>query len=396
MRKNSIDILENWLGDELGAKTSDIVSGMPDNQLTDLWTELATGYRDWDDAWAVERSDGEQEYLLFSGRIRPDFSSDAWLNTLKTSALCFDELSFPDPLAEKLYVVTELSELMHHAGTGDEGVVPKEELQQPLHDGIEILAKVRPLVNEGAIRLVPQTFLEMHADVQRAAQVELRGVHRYIEKGDGTIDTARSELALLGGLCARFNFAPIAGTHDAHTIIGQSMTQFRRNLPPEQCRFESVLNSFRLPNVDNVPLTDILNLRRNSEAIQRARRGLDFAMMNAKQSVAQLRYGESEETFDRAFVDELERLIINEFQSSSVLKDRIIPFTVGVGVGLAHIALDTEILENLDELIAHFLGVGGIGMTWLLTSLFERLRRKQGGENHVAQLYGNLISLKTS
>ena len=377
MVRNSIDVVEAWLGQEIDSETSNILSKVPDEQLTDLWSELADSYYGWDDAWLAEARE-EPALLHFGGREDHDTGSEGWLNAIKSASLCFDGLIFSDPLAERLQAAVEVGGFL--------GGASHDTAVRDLTRGIEELVTIRPLVRSGAIRIAPRVFLGLLPDVQELARTQLGQGAGHLEREDGSIDTAPAEFAVLSALCAKLDLEPIAGTQDGLRILQHGTERFAEVLEDETLRFGSGLKSLSIPNVNRVPLEEIVRLRANSEAFDRLRRELRRAKRIAEVSLT------ANESFEQLFAEELQEVearLMEEMGNSDVLRDFVVPFGAGLGMGMFALSFG-----RVDAAaVAGALAMAAVpGVAWIANMLIQALRTNRGGARQIIRLYGHLIS----
>ena len=385
MPKDSVDVLEDWFGEEIDSGTPSVLARMPDDQLNDLCLRLADSYHGWDDAW-LEESRDEPALLYFGGREEDPCGSEGWINAIKSASLCFDGMIFRDPLAEHLFGVTEVGAML--------GKMSKNAVMQPLTHGVKELVKISPLVRSGAIRIAPRTFLGCLRDVQDLARAQLGGGTGRIERADGVIDTGPAEFAVLSGLCTKFGFSPIAGTSDGYNLLSSGIKRFRKVLQVGQLEFESVLNARRMPNVDSLPLNDIVALRANSEAINTAREGLRRALRNSQERVDQLEGHANDRSFQQAFAEELgevEVRLSEELGKSNALKDLVVPLGASVGMGMFALWLGPSMANHPEELRVALTTASAPGVAWIANTLIRLAQGRNRGKHQVVQLYGHLI-----
>ena len=385
MPKDSVDVLEEWLGEEIDSETPSVLARTPDDQLNDLWLRLADSYYGWDEAWLAESREGPA-LLYFGGREEAPCGSEGWINAIKSASLCFDGMIFRDPLAEHLFGVTEAGATL--------GEISKDAVMQPLTHGVKELVKIRPLVRTGAIRIAPRTFLGCLRDVQHLARAQLGGGTGHIEREDGVIDTAPAEFAVLSGLCTKFGFAPVAGTSDGYNLLSSGIKRFRKELQVDQLEFESVLNAHRIPNVDRLPLEDIMALRANSEAINTAREGLRKALSNSQERMDQLEGHANDASFQQAFDEELRQVEVRlseELGKSNALKDLVVPLGASVGMGTFALWLGPSMASDPEGLRVALTTASAPGVAWIAHTLIRLAQARKHGKHHVFQLYGHLI-----
>lgn len=379
MLTNSIDIVEDWLGDSFSAKTIELVVNAPDEQLPDLGFALAQSYYGWDDQWRAKPD--QRPELLFVGDEydSADPERARWVSRVKTASLLFDNIAFEDPLSSELYPLIEASNL----GIGFEA----EDMRGRLRRGLSSLLEVHPLTQSGAVALVPRSFLGVLPDVQDLARKEYSGP-TWDENADERL--VQGHAALLSALCGTFELSPIAGNEGASMIIGESFERFRRRIATINLEFEKAVNRYSIPNVSRLPISEIAGLRDNSEAFAAFRDQIRAALRQAHAADATI----GGDRFGPVFLEELGRQrdrVRAELTSSDVLNSLIIPGSVTVGIGALSLYLDPSLYEDRDKLAIAIAGMGAPGITWIVTLLTKRLSKKHREATLLAEIYGSLL-----
>ena len=377
MVRNSIDVVEQWFGQEIHGALPTVITKMPDNQLTELWSELADSYYAWDGAWLAEAQEGPS-LLHFAGREEHETGSEGWLNAIKSASLYFDGLIFRDPLAERLHSVTEVAGLL--------GEASRETVVRDLVGGIRELETIRPLVRTGAIRIAPRTFLGLLPDVQELARMHLGEKPAHFEREDGFVDTEPAEFASVSALCAKFGFEPIAGSKDGLRILQNGIKRFPEVAEKQGLGVRDGFKSLSIPNVNRVPLEEIIRLRANSDGFARVRREIKRAMRVAEASLAH------NEPFEIAFAEELrdvQERLAEEIGRSKALQELVVPLGASVGMGMFGLLFGS--LEP-DRVAAALASSAAPGVAWIANMLLAALSAKGRGEREIVRLYGHLIS----
>lgn len=380
MLTNSIDVIENWLGDSFSAKTVELIVNAPDEQLPDLGFALAQSYYGWDDQWRAKPD--QRPELLFVGDVYDSEDSERarWVSRVKTASLLFDNIAFEDPLSSELYPLIEASNL----GIGFEA----EDMRGRLRRGLSSLLEVRPLTQSGAVALVPRSFLGVLPNVQDLARKEYSGPTSE-ENAEERI--VQGHAALLSALCGTFELSPIAGNEGASMIIGESFERFRRHVATINLEFEKAVNRYSIPNVSRLPISEITGLRANSEAFAAFRDQIRAALRQAHAADAAVGGGDR---FGPVFLEELGRQrdrVRAELASSDALNSLIIPGSVTVGIGALSLYLDPSLYEDRDKLAIAIAGMAAPGITWIATLLTKRLRKKHREATLLAEIYGSLL-----
>lgn len=380
MIKNSISVIQEWMGDEFADKTLGVLEKLPDEQLCDLLEKLADNYNSWEDELRKNRPK-DLDLLHYGKRFRNDsYGQQELEKQAKLCSLCYTNVAFADPLAQSLHPTIELGQ-----------VIPVDFVQarKAMNEGVETLLMLAPLDKIGAITLIPETFLSVQKNVQGLARQELGDTPMYIDLGDGTVDPSPGQLAALSALLTIFELSPVASTPYAKSLLDKCVKDFQSKLSANDFEFENVLSRFEIPNISKVPTSEIVSLRKNSEAFYKCRKTIQDALSTAHLRADAINGKIMSENFEEFFKQQIMEAG-NELSKSVTLQDLIIPGGVGLGVGSLSLYLDSSIISDPNKLAIALTGAASPGLVWLITALKKRMSSKHRSDQYLGEIYSYL------
>lgn len=396
---NAIDIVEEYFGDELTAKTAARIGEAPPDHIIPLVERLDAHYERWfSDHTAPEQGTTENisnSYFYCLEPFPPEQDGRAIANRYKKFLLYFPRFAVPDPLADVFYppllVAHALMMFPDQAGRGT--FHWDDRLQGDFREAIRLLAEIAPAVKRQDLRLVPNPYLLFHELIQNAAKSELDAMntgegenyYRSIEevalnkdtitgyaihlaqlKAESSGRTARpadylpsmeeivardkdkvagaisfivaEHIKLAGQICARFDYTAVAGDSATYAALAQDYA-FVDNLalPAKKAqRIATELIRYDIPGIGNADLGNILEIRQNEDAFEAFRRDFGTLIDRAHQE-----HPSDQEEFDREFRQAADDILrprideVNKTLSVSAVEKLLVPAALSVGAGWA-------------------------------------------------------------
>jgi hypothetical protein len=182
---NTIDVIEEYFGDELTEKTAKKIGAAPPDHIVPLVEKLDEHYERW---FAAQQDANEQSaaatdtgnYFYCMEPFPPEGNGRAIASRYKKFLLYFPRLAIPDPIADVLYPPIIVAHVLNiFPDQVRRGSFPWDaRLQEDFRDAVQLLAEIAPAVKRQDLRLLPNPYLIFSELVQKAAQSELDALSR--------------------------------------------------------------------------------------------------------------------------------------------------------------------------------------------------------------------------
>lgn len=356
---SSLDVVQNFFGQELCEAHLSALKGAPDEQIDDLFVRLNDAWVEWFERRFDKGLTPDKHYFLGEPR---DALEPVALNKYKQLALYFPSIATRDPLEAKL--------LTHLHGAQTDGSRLRDELRRDLLLGIESLMQVAPLVRAGAIELIPAGQVVMSHGVQEVAQREVRS-ERF---SAGAVDDVVEEFALATGLCSKTAYWPVASTDRLWTRLHSGGKNAVSELANCNISISQAVAGFDVPSVTRIELPDLLRLRANEVAFSDFRETFGVAIREAMDE--NLAHGQkyAEEVLrDRLKVHEAR---CNE-RATSAFDGMLLPGAAALMVGgLAWVlATGDNPMGSWDNFEKLLLNTSAPGIAWLVLRVLQQRHR---------------------
>jgi hypothetical protein len=162
----SIDIINNFLGEQLTPGIADRLSNGPEDQVIELIQEIAPCYYDWLENEEANPTNGDQQNCFCIDPFERNLDWQKQIDIYKKHLLYFPKFTIPDPLASFLCAPINVAQLF---GT----IAYDDKFKQSFKEAITLLAELAPLIRSNDIQLMPLTFATDYNSVQESTRKEL-------------------------------------------------------------------------------------------------------------------------------------------------------------------------------------------------------------------------------
>lgn len=348
----SLEVCEQFFGESLTDEHVSALETAPEEQLVELFSRLNDGWVAWFDRRFDKNLAPDQHYFLGEtlNEVEP-----IPLEKYKQLALYFPSIATPDPLEAPLWSHVQMARLLGEVMTND--------LRADMVQGLKRLVQIAPLVNSGAVDLVPAVQVRLSEGVQDIARQWLEGDAPPMEA-----------FALAMGVCSMAAYWPVASNSKLWDLLRSGAQTLSDELGLCNVSVAQAVAEFDVPSVSRLTVAQLIELRANEAAFADFRGAFGVAIREAldQSRVHGVSYGR-EVLLERLtpHQDRCNRSAKNTGIYDGMLLPAGAAFAVG-GLSWLFSTGDDQLtkFENLSKVL---INVGAPGAAWLLMGRLQRL-----------------------
>lgn len=264
---NSLEVIQNYEGEELTAKVVERLANVPAKRLVGLFQELKSLYDGWLDheRWLRTDDDVRDVYLCIP-EWTPGWSWQRTLDHAKNATLFFPCASVPDPIASRNLPPISLAEgfdLLDDQTVAD-FIDPR---RGDFRESLVHLLELAPLIKGGDLLLFPVTFALETPELERAVADEMNQLtrDRIAGYGPGVDERDIERIKRFGHACAACRYHPIAGSDFTKRVLDKEYEN-AAGVANVNHTVNAALLRYDLPGASKIPVADLVRLRRDDEA----------------------------------------------------------------------------------------------------------------------------------
>ena len=267
-------------------------------------------------------------------------------------------------------------------------------LRRGIREAFQLLAAFKPLIQSGDVTLVPSTFALDYTVVQDAARNDLKALEQenllrlYGEHDRGIIGAVK----VWCKVCEMCEYTPLAGRDWVSKILAVEYQQAMRRLQRVagiDARVAQDLWQYRLPGVQQAPVNEIINLRRNHDAFAEWRNVLSGLLEQVRKEAPAPDPAQFEAEFKRTAEAQLTpklQAIRSSIGQSQFLSKVLVPDSLTLGGG----AITYMITQQPFTSAAVTSALAPV--SWIAEKMIKRFNRDGRQAAILRDFYGYLIN----
>ncbi len=400
---NTLDIIRDYIGQELTTQYVERLATAPAEHITPLIQNLAPHYYDWLEHEETNQVDTQESRYFCIDHFSSSAPWQQQLETFKKHLLYFPRFVIPDPLASFLWPHITFAAMF---GT----VTINEEFRQNLRNVLLLLSELAPVVDDKDIFLMPTSFAKDYSAIQEGAGKDLQIIEglesNYYEPLFQLIksqSTDKEQIRMLedgvrmivgsvqvcGQICAKLQLTPVAGDEFVREILKQDYARGLQYIlaPNRTQRATQTLLQYEVPGAAKASFERIIALRKNEDAFHEWRR--EFGKVLDK---AQEEGPADEKQFEVEFKDAAQDILsprvkeLEKATASSALEKIFVPASLSIGAGAAAVYV-ADIVFPPTAIAAASLAPAG----WVLDKIIKRFNKSGRKATVLKEFYGYLL-----
>jgi hypothetical protein len=352
MPMNSIEIIQNYIGEELTSEWAHRLADAPfDHIQILLFEKLYNFYIDWLESEEQRRSEEEVNEIDTFHCIDPypDPINLAWhqqLDHYKKFLLYFPHFTIPDPLAHIIWPIAQIALVTQQFGSRY-SIPNEDEFRSNIKEVFLLLSELAPFVSKGDIFLIPSPFVLDYEVVQRGANQEMQSLTKAYYKrfykiaadyktDKGGTESVVGDVKVWGQVCSMLDLTPVAGNGLVYEILKQEYQLKKASVRSHQV--SQILMQYDVPGVSKASLSEIIALRKNEDAFHEWNSSFGRILEEAHKKAQN--FHDDERQFNVELLQAAEAELRKckedlqaEVRGSSALDKILIPGALAIGVG---------------------------------------------------------------
>ena len=390
---NIIQLTEDYFCDELTPETATRLTE-PDVPLDHLAAYLGKAgryYYDWLENEEKKATSAKRQIYHPLDPYPRGEALDETIARYKALHLYFPDVTLADPVAKAIWPACTASQIDPVLTFTDE---TETDLRRDIREAFKLLSAFKPLIQSGDVTLVPSTFALDYTVVQDAARNDLKALKQenllnlYGEQDSGMIGAVK----VWCKVCEMCEYTPVAARDWVSKILAveyQQAVQRLQRVAGIDARVAQDLWQYRLPGVQQAPVNEIINLRRNHDAFAEWRNVLSGLLEQVRKETPAPDPAQFEAEFKRAAEAQLTpklQAIRSSVGQSQVLSKMLVPGSLTLGGGVITYVITQQ------PFTAAAVSSALAPVSWILDRMIKRFNREGRQAGILRDFYGYLIN----